>query len=78
MDGGGNVVNNHATWLKAREATYAEAPPVPEEFPTPATTKMGRVARRVDMTADELWCLHNALALYTEVVNASSSSQSAT
>jgi hypothetical protein len=29
-------------------ATYAEAPPVPEEFPRPATTKMGRA---VDMTA---------------------------
>lgn len=34
----GSVVNNHALW-----GTYAEAPPVPEEFPTPATTKMGRV-----------------------------------
>ncbi len=28
--------------LAAEVATYAEAPPVPEEFPTPATTKMGR------------------------------------
>jgi hypothetical protein len=26
-----------------RRTTYAEAPPVPEAFPTPATTKMGRV-----------------------------------
>lgn len=32
------------------EETYAVAPPVPEEFPTPATTKMGRV----DITADKL------------------------
>ena len=34
-----------------RRATYAEAPPVPEAFPTPATTKMGRV----DMVVVKLW-----------------------
>jgi hypothetical protein len=48
-DGGQRKVNNHASWLRAR-ATYAEAPPVPEEFPTPATTKMGRM----DIIADRL------------------------
>ena len=32
-------------------ATYAEAPPVPEEFPTPATTKMGRMDM---LTAEKL------------------------
>jgi hypothetical protein len=44
-DGGQCKVNSHASRLAEGElrTTYAEAPPVPEEFPTPATTKMGRV-----------------------------------
>ena len=54
-------VNNPASWLMV---TYAEAPPVPDEFPTPATTKMGRV----DILTAVATAAHNALALYTVVI----------
>ena len=59
---------NKSWW---RGNTYAVAPPVPEEFPTPATTKRGRI----DMVAYKLWCEEGRapLALYIEsVVSASS------
>jgi hypothetical protein len=42
-------VKNHASLLRA---THAEAPPVPEEFPTPATTKMGRAGGMMAVTVN--------------------------